>query len=288
MANSGDPLLHVVRPHTPKGLPGVDHKVRGQVEAFPYRRPQLSGHRRTGGASLLPWDSCGTGAARISPVRESKPEGEPRGVRVGDAGGRAGHPVMGWRGVEPVGNIPPRASGLTSQAGLASREILATRPQETQQRTAGATPAGAVFPNAVDGPALNGQQAHSMGRRLPARIGQATQAGRGGQGGILQRLLTHAFSAKMLAVQRVTDNQGPRPPGGDGGLWETPEHTAQAVSALRQQGYRTLPLRRVYIPKSPGPGPRPLSMPWRKERARQALYLLALEPLAEPLAAPNS
>jgi len=102
------------------------------------------------------------------------------------------------------------------------------------------------------------------------------------------RLLTHSFSAKAVAVKRVTENQGKRTPGVDGVIWETPEKKAQAVSALRQHGYRTQPLRRVYIAKSGGKGKRPLSIPCMADRAMQALYLLALDPIAETSADPNS
>jgi RNA-directed DNA polymerase len=154
--------------------------------------------------------------------------------------------------------------------------------------TAVATPAGAVFHKAVDWHAIKWQQAHSIVRRLQARIVKATQAGRWGKVQALQRLLTHSFSAKLLAVKRVTENQGKRTPGVDGVIWETPEHKAQAVTTLCQHGYRTLPLRRVYIPKSNGTGTRPLSIPCMKDRAMQALYLLALDPIAETLAEPNS
>ena len=127
--------------------------------------------------------------------------------------------------------------------------------------TAVATPVGAVSRNAVDWHAIKWQKAHSIVRRLQAHIVKATQAGRWGKVRALQRLLTHSFSAKMLAVKRVTENQGNRTPGVDGVLWETPEHKAQAVTTLCQHGYRTRPLRRVYIPKSNGTGTRPLSIP---------------------------
>ena len=151
-----------------------------------------------------------------------------------------------------------------------------------------ATPAGAGFHKAVDGHALKWQQAHRMVRRLQARIVKATQAGRWGQVRALQRLRTHSCSAKILAVKRVTENRGKWTPGVDGVLWETPEHKAQAVTTLGQQGYRTLPVRRVYSPTSTGTGKRPLSIPCLQDRAMPALYLLALDPLAETLAAPNS
>jgi RNA-directed DNA polymerase len=154
--------------------------------------------------------------------------------------------------------------------------------------TAVATPAGAVSGKVTDWQAMNWQHAHTIVRRLQARIVKATQAGRWGKVRALQRLLTHAFSAKVIVVKRVTENQGKRTPGVDGVLWETPETKAQAVATLRQHGYRTQPLRRVYIAKSGGRGKRPLSIPCMHDRAMQALSLLALDPIAETLADPNS
>ena len=51
--------------------------------------------------------------------------------------------------------------------------------------------------------------------RLQARIVKATREGRWGRVKALQRLLTHSFSGKALAVNRVTDNQGRTTPGVD-------------------------------------------------------------------------
>ena len=44
-------------------------------------------------------------------------------------------------------------------------------------------------------------------RRLQARIVKAVQEGRWGKVKALQHLLTHSFSAKALAVERVTENR---------------------------------------------------------------------------------
>lgn len=44
-------------------------------------------------------------------------------------------------------------------------------------------------------------------RRLQARIVKATREGRRGKVKTLQRLLTHSFCGKALAVKRVTENQ---------------------------------------------------------------------------------
>jgi hypothetical protein len=60
MANRGEALLNVVRTNQPKGLRGLDQKVCDEVEAFPHRLPQMSSHRRPGGAYLIQWYSGGT------------------------------------------------------------------------------------------------------------------------------------------------------------------------------------------------------------------------------------
>jgi len=118
---------------------------------------------------------------------------------------------------------------------------------------------------------------------------KAVQAKRWGKVHALQHLLTHSFSGKAFAVKRVTTNNGSRTPGIDGLVWDTPAQKARAIEALRQHGYRALPLRRIYIPKTDGTGrQRPLSIPTMADRAMQALYLLALDPIAETLGAPNS
>src|ERR1700749_104562 len=123
--------------------------------------------------------------------------------------------------------------------------------------------------------------------RLQARIVKATLEGRWGKVKTLQRLLTHSFSGKALAVKRVTENQGKRTPGVDSVSWTTPAARLKAIGSLHRRGYRPLPLRRVYIPKANGKQ-RPLGIPTMKDRAMQALYLLALEPVSESTSDPNS
>src|SRR5437763_1231313 len=101
---------------------------------------------------------------------------------------------------------------------------------------------------------------HRHVRRLQTRIVKAMQEGRWNKVKALQHLLTHSFAAKALAVKRVTENQGKRTPGVDGETWSAPEAKSRAVLSLKRRGYKPLPLKRVYIPKSNGKM-RPLGIP---------------------------
>lgn len=113
-------------------------------------------------------------------------------------------------------------------------------------------------------------------RRLQARIVKATKEGRWGKVKALQRLLTRSYSGKVMAVWRVTSNRGKWTAGVDRVTWNTPQKKMRAVHELKQRSYKPLSLKRVYIPKANGKM-RPLGIPTMKDRAMQALYLLALD-----------
>lgn len=124
-------------------------------------------------------------------------------------------------------------------------------------------------------------------RRLQVRIAKAVMKKKYRKAKSLQWILTHSYHAKLLAIKRVTSNKGKRTPGVDGITWKTSRKKMLAVSELKRKAYKPQPLRRIYIPKKNGKK-RPLSIPTMKDRAMQALYKMALDPVAETNADPNS
>ncbi len=142
-------------------------------------------------------------------------------------------------------------------------------------------------PSGVTWDGINWADVQRQVRGLQARIVKATQESRHNKVKALQWLLTHSFSGKALAVRRVTENKGKNTPGVDNVTWKTPVAKTNAIASLKRRGYSPLPLRRVLIPKKNGKT-RPLGIPTMKCRAMQALYLLALEPIAETTADLNS
>lgn len=124
-------------------------------------------------------------------------------------------------------------------------------------------------------------------RRLQARIAKAAEDENWRSVKRLQKLLVRSTTARAVAVRRVTENQGRKTPGVDGVTWSTPAEKWKAVSTLESRRYRPRPLRRIHIPKASG-GKRALGIPTMKDRAMQALYWLALDPVAETRGDPNS
>ena len=135
--------------------------------------------------------------------------------------------------------------------------------------------------------AIDWPSAEKQVRRLQMRIAKATREGRWSKVKALQWLLTHSFAAKLLAVKRVVSNRGRNTAGVDGVIWRTSRQKLQGARSLQRRGYRPLPLRRVDVSKKHGKQ-RPLGIPTQRDRAMQALYLQALEPVAETLADRNA
>ncbi|MDM8526296.1 reverse transcriptase domain-containing protein [Desulfococcaceae bacterium HSG8] len=119
-----------------------------------------------------------------------------------------------------------------------------------------------------------------MVTRLQARIVKAAKTGDEKRTRGLRRLLVRSEAAKLLAVRRVTSNRGKKTAGVDGVKLETPAEKWQEARKLNCRGYKPKPLKRTYIPKKNGKK-RPLGIPTMRDRAEQALELMALDPIAE-------
>lgn len=131
---------------------------------------------------------------------------------------------------------------------------------------------------------INWYEAEASINGLQIRIAKATKERKWNLVKRLQYLLTHSFYAKALAVRIVTKNKGKRTAGVDGEIWSTPTAKMKAILSLSDKGYKAKPLRRVFIPKPGKSTKRPLSIPTMYDRSMQALYAMALDPVAETLA----
>ena len=135
--------------------------------------------------------------------------------------------------------------------------------------------------------AIDWRACHARVRKLQLRIAEATRQQEWRRVRELQRILTRSFSGKAVAVKRVTENTGKRTPGVDGKTWGTPDENGKDGQSEPTGATKPLPLRRIHIPK-PNGKKRPLGIPVMRDRAMQALWLLALEPVAETTADNNS
>lgn len=124
--------------------------------------------------------------------------------------------------------------------------------------------------------------------KLQKRIYKASQRGDVKVVRRLQKTLMRSWSAKCLAVRRVTqDNQGKKTAGIDGIKSLIPKQRLELVSQLKLIR-KAKPTRRVWIPKPGTEEKRPLGIPTMYDRASQALVKQALEPEWEAQFEPNS
>ena len=124
--------------------------------------------------------------------------------------------------------------------------------------------------------------------KLQKRIYQSSRRGDVKAIRKLQKCLMNSWSARAIAVRRVTqDNCGKKTAGVDGVKALTPKQRLALTGQLKL-GSKVSPTRRVWIPKPGTEEKRPLGIPTMKDRALQALVKLALEPEWEARFEPNS
>ena len=113
--------------------------------------------------------------------------------------------------------------------------------------------------------------------KLQKRIYQASERGEVKVVRRLQKLLISSWSAKAIAVRKVTqDNQGRKTAGVNGIKSLTPKRRMELVKNLRLED-KSKPTRRIWIPKL-GKAKKRLGIPIINERAKHALIEMALEP----------
>jgi RNA-directed DNA polymerase len=135
---------------------------------------------------------------------------------------------------------------------------------------------------------INWRKAERLTFKLQKRIYQASERGDVKAVRKLQKTLIRSWSAKCIAVRRVTqDNQGKNTAGVDGVKSLSPKQRINLVTKLRITG-KAKPTRRVMIPKANSDEKRPLGIPTINDRALQALVKIALEPEWEAFFEPNS
>lgn len=124
--------------------------------------------------------------------------------------------------------------------------------------------------------------------RLQKRIYQAERRGDVKTVRGLQKILLKSWSAKVLAVRRVTqDNQGKKTTGVDGVKSLSPKARMSLAGQLKLDS-KARPARRVWIPKPGRDEKRPLGIPTMYDRALQGLVKMAIEPQWEARFEPNS
>jgi len=104
----------------------------------------------------------------------------------------------------------------------------------------------------------------------------------------LQNKLSNSIEAKLMATKKITqDNVGKRSAGVDGIKFLKPHQRIDLAKSLELDGSSD-PVRRIYIPKPGKSELRPLGIPTIKDRCKQMLAFLCLDPEWEALLENNS
>ncbi|MGK7941698.1 MAG: group II intron reverse transcriptase/maturase [Crocosphaera sp.] len=118
--------------------------------------------------------------------------------------------------------------------------------------------------------------------KVQKKIFQAVKSGDKVKARKLQKLLSKSFYAKLLAVRKVTqENSGKKTAGVDGVKIIHPQQCYKLAMSLKVNGYKSKPLRRIWIPKPGKDEKRPLGIPTIHDRAMQSLVKFCMEPYWE-------
>lgn len=120
-------------------------------------------------------------------------------------------------------------------------------------------------------------------RKLQQRIAAAAYDGDWKRVRRLQKLVFVSWDCRAFAVHRVTCRRAVRTAGLDGLFWYSDFSRFHALEELKNyHDYKPMPFKRIYIPKDHDRSKkRPLSVPVIYDRAMQALYLIACDPVVE-------
>ncbi|NER46500.1 MAG: group II intron reverse transcriptase/maturase [Symploca sp. SIO1A3] len=125
---------------------------------------------------------------------------------------------------------------------------------------------------------LNWRKLARVVTKLQKRIYRASQRGDIKAVKKLQKTLIRSWSARCIAVRKVTqDNKGKNTAGVDKVKSLNPQQRLKLAKNLKID-HRASALRRIWIPKPGRDEKRPLGIPTIKDRAKQALAKMALEP----------
>ena len=103
---------------------------------------------------------------------------------------------------------------------------------------------------------------------------------------LLQNQLVTSLEGRAIAIRNVVTSSGSKTPGIDNITWTNPEQRMKAIELLGKitknpNTYKSSPLKRIMIHKTNSTEFRPLEIPTMFDRAVQAVYLLAVDPVVE-------